>query len=337
MDMSNCIVNDKYAIYNCDCIEGMAKLPDDSIHFSIYSPPFCGLYNYSSSEQDLSNCKDSDEFFEHYGFLVKEKHRVTMPGRLSAVHVADVAKRGGGLFDMPGETIRLHEKMGFDYHARICVWKEPLGVAIRTRSKGLMHRQIVKDSSECNNAGADYILVFKKRGKNPVPIEHPRGLAYYAGAREIPTGLEEKFHDWEDPSTNKLAHWIWQQYASAFWDDIRVSNRERGRNSRLAILPYRHAKDKEEEKHCHPLQLDVIERCLQLWSNPGDKVLTPFMGVGSEVYGSVLSGRKGIGFELKDTYFRQASENLKLLESQDSEVLDFNLDAPESEPENEIA
>jgi DNA modification methylase len=294
-------ITDRFAVYNGDCIEVTKQLPDNSIHFSVYSPPFCGLYNYSSDEKDMSNCRNAEEFFKHYEFLIKEKHRITMPGRLSAVHCCDIPAKGGALRDLPGDIIRLHEANGWKYHARYAIWKEPLRVAIRTRSKGLTHRQIVKDSTHSNNAGADYMVVFKKEGENPSPVVHPRGMLDYAGEREVPLGLKEKFAGWEDPQTNKLAHWIWQQYASAFWDDIRIGR----------VLSYKHAKEKDEEKHCHPLQLDVIERCVTLWTNPGEKVFTPFMGVGSEVFGAVSMGRLGIGVELKPSYFRQALENLK--------------------------
>lgn len=300
-DKVNELITDKFALYNGDCCEVTPTLPDNSVHLSVYSPPFCGLFNYSSSENDMSNCRDYDTFFTHYGFLVDQIHRVTMPGRLSAVHCMDVPAHGGNLTDFPGDIIRLHQRAGFDYFARYAIWKEPLRVAIRTRSKGLMHRQIVKDSSFSNNAGADYVLVFKKRGENPVPIAHPTGLSKYVGEREIPEGLESKYRNWADPATNKLAHWIWQQYASSFWDDIRINR----------VLPFKPARDKDDEKHVHPLQLDVIERCVLLWSNPGEVVFTPFMGVGSEVCGALANGRRGVGIELKPTYYRQAIRNVE--------------------------
>ncbi len=290
-----------YALYNGDCVEGLRDIPEKSIHLTIYSPPFCGLYNYSSDPRDMSNCKSYEEFFEHYTYLARELRRVTMPGRLSVVHCMDVPGKNGDLVDFTGDVIRMHEREGWMYHARFAIWKEPLRVAIRTRSKGLMHKQIVSDSSWCNNAGADYLLVFRNTGENPTPITHPLGFSEYAGEREVPQHLREKYTNWQDPKTNKLSHWIWQQYASAFWDDIR--------NNR--VLPYREARDVDDEKHVHPLQLDVIDRCVQLWSNPGEKVLTPFMGVGSEVYGAVYHGRLGIGFELKETYFRQAVKNVR--------------------------
>jgi len=293
-------IGENYALYQGDCCEVLRTLPDAKVDLSVYSPPFSGLYNYSSAEEDMSNCRDDAEFLRHYGFLVSEIARVTKPGRLTVVHCMDVPKPGQTLSDFPGDVIRLHAAHGFDFVARYAIWKEPLAVAIRTRALGLTHRQIVKDSSLCTNAGADYILAFRKKGRNEVPIAHPTGFKTYAGEREPPEGFWEKFKDWKDPQTNKLAHWIWQQYASSIWDDIRVSR----------VLPYKAARDKDDEKHVHPLQLDVIERCIQMWSNPGDVVMTPFMGVGSEVYGALSLGRRAIGIELKESYFRQAVRNV---------------------------
>lgn len=296
------LITDKYAIYNGDCIKVTPSFPDNSIHLSIYSPPFFDLYNYSSSSNDMSNCKTMKEFLDHYAFLVKQIYRITLAGRCTAVHTADIPRKGGkGLIDFPGEVIRLHEKLGWYYHARYAIWKEPLRVAIRTRSKGLMHKQIVKDSSFCGNAGADYLLVFKKKGENKIPIAHPYGLSDYIGEREVPINLKNKYTGWKNPKTNKLGHWIWQQYASSFWDDIRLNR----------VLEYRKCKEPDDEKHVCPLQLDVIERCIILWSNEGETVFTPFLGVGSEVYGALANNRKGIGIELKTVYFKQAIKNLK--------------------------
>jgi DNA modification methylase len=306
--MAKSIITDNYAIYNTDCVEGMKKMPNESVHFSIYSPPFGGLYCYSSSDEDLSNSKDYVEFFDHYRFVVEEKTRTTMNGRISVVHAADVPLKGDCQEDFPGDIIRLHRELGWKYHCRFCIWKEPLKVAIRTRSKGLMHKQIVKDSTLCRSAGADYLLVFRKNGVNPIPVIHPEGLKNYAGEKEVPKELD-RFIGCKDPKTNKRAHWIWQQYASSFWDDIRINN----------VLEYKAARDPEDEKHCHPLQLDVVERCLILYTNPGEVVLTPFMGVGSEVYGAVILGRKGIGFELKESYFNQAEKNIRQAVSPQSE------------------
>jgi DNA modification methylase len=304
MSVKDAEVTEEYAIYNADCMEVMGKLPDESIHLSVYSPPFAGLYQYSSSERDLSNCKSYDEFFEHYEFVVRELSRLTMPGRMTAVHCMDVPTGNTGtdsLMDFPGDIIRLHKRIGFDYVARYHVWKEPLTVRNRTMIKALAHKGIVDDSSRCTVASADYLLVFRRKGKNPVPIAHPTGLLEYAGEREIPKELL-RYKGWTgNQIENRYSHWIWRQYASAFWDDVRLDR----------VLPYREARDEEDEKHVHPLQLDVIDRCVTLWSNEGETVLTPFMGVGSEVYGAVRQGRKGIGIELKSSYFRQAVKNVR--------------------------
>lgn len=301
-------ITDKWAIYLADCIDVMGKLKDKSVHLSIYSPPFAGLYHYSSSEKDLSNCRSYEEFFEHYSFVVKEIHRLTLPGRISAVHCMDVPKRGAnicGYRDFPGDVIRLHESIGFEYLPRICIWKEPLGVRNRTMAKALAHRQIVEDSTMTNVAAADYLIPFRKKGNNPIPVTHPVGLTYYAGERQIPNEVM-KYKGWTGKQTeNRFSHWIWRQYASAFWDDIRIEN----------VLPYKEAKEEDDEKHVHPLQLDVIERCLVLYSNPGEVVLSPFAGVGSEIYQSVKLGRRAIGTELKPSYYRQMLKNLRELET----------------------
>ena len=299
-------ITDYYALYHGDCCEVLPTMPDESVHLSAYSPPFAtetgGLYNYSSSERDLSNSRSYEEFFEHYEFVVREIFRATMPGRTTAVHCADVPKRGaniGGIVDFSGDIIRLHERLGWDYYARYHVWKEPLGVRNRTMAKGLAHKQIVDDSAVCSVASADYMLCFRKPGDNPVPVTHPNGLLSYAGERNPPADvLHYRGHE-GNQIENRYSHWIWRQYASAFWDDVRIKR----------TLPYKESKDEQDERHVHPLQLDVIERVVILRSNPGEVVLTPFMGVGSEVYGAVLNGRKGVGIELKESYYRQAVRN----------------------------
>jgi DNA modification methylase len=296
-------ITDSYAAYNGDSCEVLKGLPDDSVHLSIYSPPFCGLYNYSSSERDLSNCRSYQEFFNHYEFIVADIARVTKPGRISAVHCMDVPKAGAnicGYTDFPGDIIRLHEKHGFEYLPRICIWKEPLGVRNRTMAKALAHSQIVEDSTLTNVACADYLLPFRKRGSNPVPVAHPVGLLEYAGERVIPHELQQWKGHAGKQTENRFSHWIWRQYASAFWDDIRIDR----------VLPYKESKDPDDERHVHPLQLDVIERAVVLWSNLGEVVLTPFMGVGSEAFGAIINGRKSIGIELKPAYYRQAIRNL---------------------------
>jgi DNA modification methylase len=305
MAVTSQVITDQYAIYNGDCIEVMQSLPDESVHLSVYSPPFCGLFTYSSSERDLSNCRTYDEFFEHYEYVVQNLYRLTLPGRLTGVHCMDVPRDGanlnGGLMDFPGDIIRMHERLGFRYVARYMVWKEPLAVRNRTMAKGLAHRQIVEDSSQCDVASADYLLMFRKKGENPIPIAHPVGLTSYAGSREMPAELlKYKGHKGKQ-TENRFSHWIWRNYASAFWDDVRLER----------VLPYKASREPEDERHIHPLQLDVIERCCVLWSNPGEVVFTPFMGVGSEVYGAVLNGRRGVGCELKTSYFRQAVKNME--------------------------
>ena len=311
-------LTDDYAIYNADCMEVLPTLPKDKIHLSIYSPPFGGLYHYSSSPRDLSNCKSYKEFFEHYEYIVREIFRVTMPGRISAVHCMDIPKLGAnicGYTDFPGDIIRLHEKIGFEYLPRICIWKEPLGVRLRTMAKALQHKTIVEDSTLTNVAAADYLIPFRKKGENPVPVTHPKGLKEYAGEREIPHELlkyNPSGEGWTGSQIeNRYSHWIWRQYASCFWDDIRLGR----------VLPFKESRDEEDEKHVHPLQLDVIDRCLVLWSNPGETVLTPFMGVGSEVCGALQGGRKAVGAELKPSYFKQTQKNIpKYLEIKEEQL-----------------
>lgn len=299
------VLTDNYALYNGDCVAVMQEMPKESIDLSIYSPPFCGLYNYSSSDRDLSNCRSYEEFFQHYDFVVSEIARLAKPGRISAVHCMDVPKDGANICaytDFPGDIIRLHEKHGFEMLPRICIWKEPLGVRNRTMSKALAHKTIVEDSTLTNVASADYLIPFRKKGKNKVPVTHPNGLMGYAGERVIPPQLLQ-FRGYTGKQTeNRFSHWIWRQYASSFWDDIRIDR----------VLPYKESRDPDDERHVHPLQLDVIERCVVLWTNPGEVVFTPFMGVGSEVYGAVMNGRRGIGAELKPAYFKQSVKNLPM-------------------------
>lgn len=305
-------ITSRYAIYNGDCVEVMRGLPDEMVGLSIYSPPFGGLFRYSSDDRDLSNCRGYEQFFDHYGYVVEQIARLTMPGRMSCVHCMDVPSGNTGrdhMIDFPGDIIRLHAQHGFDYTARYCIWKEPLGVRNRTMAKNLAHKSIVDDSSRCSNAAADYLLTFRKRGENPTPIAHPVGLLEYAGERLPPSDIL-KYRGWTgNQIENRYSHWIWRQYASAFWDDIRI-----GRT--LPFNDTERAEDGENhEKHVHPLQLDVIERALTLWSNPDDVVLTPFLGVGSEVYAAVMGGRRGVGAELKSSYYVQAVLNVREAEA----------------------
>ena len=316
MAVINQKVTDDYAIYHGDCIDVMQEMPKEKIHLSIYSPPFGGLYHYSSSERDLSNCKDYKEFFIHYRYVVEELYRITIPGRITCVHCMDVPTGNSGidnLTDFPGDIIRLHEDIGFRYIARYSVWKEPLGVRNRTMAKNLAHKTIVEDSSRCSVASADYLLAFRRKGANKTPIAHPTGLESYAGAREIPHELLPFKNYSGNQIKNRYSHWIWRQYASAFWDDVRISR----------VLPYKESRDEEDEKHVHPLQLDVIERCIILWSNPGEIVFTPFMGVGSEVYGAIINNRKGVGVELKKSYYNQAAKNVESAFDQKQEQMEL--------------
>jgi len=297
-------ITDDFALYHGDCIEVLKSLPKQSIHLSCYSPPFGGLFCYSSSDRDLSNCTNYQQFFEHYEFVVRDLHRLTLPGRITAVHCMDVPSGNTGtdnLTDFPGDIIRLHERLGWRYTARYAVWKEPLAIRNRTMAKNLAHMTVVEDSSRCSAAHADYLLVFRRSGENTIPITHPHGLLEYAGERKIPSDVM-RFRGWKgNQIENRYSHWIWRQYASAFWDDVRISR----------VLPYKESREEDDERHIHPLQLDVIDRVITLWSNPGETILTPFMGVGSEVYGAVMAGRKGIGIELKKSYYRQAERNVK--------------------------
>lgn len=303
MAVLNQQITDRYAIYNADCMDVMGALPDNSIHASIYSPPFSGLYQYSSDDRDLSNSASYDDFFEQYGFMIREKFRVTIPGRLSGVHAAVVPSGNSGkdaYTDFPGDVIRAHQREGWLFVARHVIWKEPLAVRNRTMVKNLAHKTIVDNASFGGVAAPDELLVFRKPGDDE-PIAHPVGLtADYAGEEQVPADLL-KFRGWDgDQKLNRYSHWVWRRYASSVWDDIRLGR----------VLPFRDARDEDDEKHVHPLQLDVIERFLDLRTLPGEKVLTPFMGVGSEVYAAVQMGRFAIGAELKPSYFEQALRNL---------------------------
>ena len=313
MDVFDSRVTDDYAIYHGDCCKVLPTLPSASVHLSIYSPPFGGmLYQYSSDPADLSNSKDYKEFFEHYRFVVKELHRLTMPGRMTVVHCTDIFQSISGthsLIDFPGHIIKCHEENGWRYVARIHIWKEPLTVRNRTMLKSLHHKTLVEDSTTVSIANADYLCVFRRSGTNPVPVSHEQGILEYAGSTKIPPEL----YQWKGHKGNQInnaySQWIWRQYASSSWLDIRI-DRTLGKGA--SVYSFNKAdKDEPDEKHMHPLQLDVIDRACVLWSNPGETVLTPFMGVGSEVYGAVLNGRRGIGIELKPAYYRQAKKNLE--------------------------
>jgi len=307
-------ITERWAIYNADAMDVMAEMPDSSIHASIYSPPFAGLYHYSSNDRDVSNARNYDEFREHYGMFVDELFRLTQPGRMTAVHAAPIPSGNSGksdsLFDFPGDVIRLHVEAGWEWVARHAIWKEPLSVRLRTMQKNLAHKTICEDGAAGGVASADELLIFRKPGGDDAePVQHPTGLEYYAGGEQIPSELM-RYKDWPDKQTgNRYSQWIWRHYASSVWDDIRLRH----------VLPFRDAKDPDDEKHVHPLQLDVIARFVQLRTMPGETVFTPFMGVGSEVYESVRLGRIGVGVELKPSYYVQAIRNL---EHVDDEMVD---------------
>ena len=319
MGVLNQLVNDRFAIYNADAMDVMAALPDSSIHGSVYSPPFSGLYVYSSNDRDVSNARNYEEFGEHYGMFIDEIYRLTMPGRTTAVHAAPVPSGNSGkdaYKDFPGDVIRWHQERGWDWITRHVIWKEPLAVRNRTMQHNLSHQTIVKDASFGGSASADELLIFRKPGEPVEPIDHPVGLTgEYAGSERVPSDLL-RFRGWDgDQKLNRYSHWIWRRYASSVWDDVRIGR----------VLPFRDAKDEDDEKHVHPLQLDVIERYLDLRTKPGERVLTPFMGVGSEVFAAVQMGRYGIGAELKPSYFQQALRNMAAVDEveADPEVLDF--------------
>jgi len=314
--------NEKYSIYNGDCYDVTKTLPDNSIDLSIYSPPFAGLYQYSSDPRDMSNNESKQDFLDQYEFLIKEIARVTKPGRITAVHATDVFDNTCRLWDFPHEIIKLHMKYGFEYRNRITIWKEPLKVRMRTMVQSLMHKFIMEDSTKCFTAMPDYVLIFTKKGENEVPVTHPFGMNEYFGETPILPNILRAWNNanhtnlnedelWshlqiinKEDEVTKLNHYIWQRYASSVWDDIRIDN----------VLPFRDSREEDDEKHVHPLQLDVIDRLVELYSNPNEVVLTPFMGVGSEVYSPVSLGRKAIGIELKDSYYKQAILNLKQAE-----------------------
>lgn len=256
----------------------------------------------------MCNCVSYEESLEQYRYVVREMARLTKPGRLNCVHCTDLKHGNTFQRDFPGDIIRIHEEMGMRFFCRITIWKDPWEFARRTRMKSLMHKTVsVVDSCGSRIAPPDFLLIFKHPGVNEEPVKHEKGFRYYAGSTPLPADLVRDYGNFRgDPRENLLSHWIWRQYASPVWMDIR-----RGR-----LMPYNEAKGDEEEKHVCPLQLDVIERCLILWSNPGDTLLTPFMGVGSEVYCAVAAERKGIGIELKPTYYRQAVKNLRAVNEQ---------------------
>ena len=288
-----------WTLYLGDCVEKIKEIKDDSIHYTIFSPPFASLYTYSNSERDMGNCRTDEEFMTHFSFLVSELYRVTMPGRLVSFHCMDIPamkERDGyiGLKDFPGDLIRIFQSAGFIYHSKVVIWKDPLIEATRTKALGLMHKQLVKDSSICRQGLPDYLITMRKPGDNPEPIAHPDGLTSFVGENE------------PDIPKNKIeySHHVWRRYASPVWMDINQTN----------TLQKESARENKDERHICPLQLDVIERALTLWSNPGDIILSPFAGIGSEGYVAVKMDRRFVGIELKESYWKCSINNLKMAE-----------------------
>ncbi|AHE56024.1 DNA-methyltransferase [Sphingomonas sanxanigenens] len=306
------VVTDDYAIYQGDSCEIIRALPGDSIGFGIHSPPFEGLYKFSSFDRDISN-NEGAGFWQHYAFLIQELLRVTMPGRLHSVHVMQLPTskiRHGhiGMRDFRGEVIRAYEDAGWIFHSEVCIWKDPVVAQQRTKSIRLLHKQVVKDSTISGQGLADYVVTFRKPGDNPDPVSGCFDAYYGDGA-----GPDFAKYTTDTDGRNWYSIEVWQRYASPVWTDIRQTR----------TLQYREGRDEKDEQHISPLQLDVIERCIDLWSNPGDTILTPFLGIGSEVYCAVEMGRKGIGIELKPSYFVQAAKNIAALASRSAGLFEF--------------
>jgi hypothetical protein len=314
------VVTPEYAIYQGDACELIRAVPGDSVHFGIHSPPFEGLYRFSAFDRDISNNDDAESFFAHYQFLIQELLRVTMPGRIHAVHVMQLPTsktRDGfiGMRDFRGEVVRAYQAAGWHFHSEVCIWKDPVVAQQRTKSIRLLHKQITKDSTISGQGLADYIVTFRKPGDNAEPVDgmfdrycgEGLDISRAAYEREIATRRAAwagpgAYTPW--PYEKWVSILVWQRYASPVWTDINPTR----------TLQYRSGRDEKDEQHISPLQLDVIERCIDLWSNPQDVVLTPFLGIGSEVWCAVKMGRRGIGFELKPSYYQQAVKNLASVE-----------------------
>lgn len=305
------VITNNYAIYHADTVEVAQTLPDDSVHFSIFSPPFESLYTYSNSDRDMGNSEDTGQFWKHYRFLIAEQYRAMMPGRIVAIHCMNLPTskaRDGfiGIRDFRGEIIRAYQDAGFIYHSEVCIWKDPVVAMQRTKALGLLHKQLKKDSTISRVGIPDYVVVMRKPGDNPEPVAGE--LDHFVG-EDVPSGFHPIEYDdgrraWLIAGNGTPID-IWQRYASPIWMDISQTN----------TLQYQTARDSDDERHICPLQLDVIERTLQLWSNPGDTVWSPFMGIASEGYVSIQLGRKFIGAELKGSYFELAKRNMAAAKS----------------------
>ena len=297
----NQYADENCAVYNGDSCEVIKMFDDNSMDMMVYSPPFSSLYTYSNSDRDLGNSRSDEEFYTHFGFLADDLFRILKPGRIMAVHCMNIPamkERDGyiGLKDFRGDLIRLFQDRGFIYHAEVCIWKNPVTEMQRTKSLGLLHKQIKKDSCMCRMGCPDYVIFMRKPGENAERVTHTN--------ETYPVDL------WQN-----VASPIWEEYNTPTWWDINQSD----------TLNARVAKDEESERHICPLQLPVIERCIRLYSNEGDTVFTPFMGIGSEVYQAIKMGRKGVGIELKPSYFDCAVENIKTLKEEMSQISLFDL------------
>ena len=304
------VMNENYAVYHADTVEVSRGMPDNSVHFSIFSPPFESLYTYSNSDRDMGNSKDSGEFWQQYLYLIREQFRVMKPGRIVAIHCMNLptSKQNDGFIgirDFRGEIIREYQNAGFIYHSEVVIWKDPVVAMQRTKALGLLHKTIKKDSAMSRMGIPDSMVMMRKPGANDEPVSG--AFTYYVGTDPAP-GF--KRHVWDDgregwkveEGSHNTSVDVWQRYASPVWSDINQTD----------TLNFREGRDSDDERHICPLQLDVIQRCLQLWSNPDDIVWSPFMGIGSEGYMSLKMGRKFIGAELKKSYFDLAIRNLDL-------------------------
>jgi DNA modification methylase len=304
------VISENYSIYNGDCVDVVSNLGGGSIDFCIFSPPFASLYTYSNSDRDMGNVSDEEEFFRHFEYLVKELYRVMSPGRIMAVHCMNLPTsktRDGfiGVSDFRGGLIRSFQKEGFIYHSEVCIWKDPVIAMQRTKALGLLHKQIKKDSAMSRQGIPDYLIALRKPGENEKPIAGE--FTHYVGDNPP---ADFKGYQYDDgrwyylPGEQGTSIDVWQNYASPVWDDIRQTN----------TLQFKDARDSDDERHICPLQLDVIERAMQMWSLKCDVVLTPFMGIGSEAYMAVKMGRRAIGVELKTSYFNLAARNMEMAE-----------------------
>lgn len=309
MKVINQVIKEDYSIYHADTVEVAKSLPSNSVGFSIFSPPFETLYTYSNSDRDMGNSSDSDQFWTHYKYLIKEQFRVLEPGRLIAIHCMNLptskVKHGHiGIRDFRGEIIRSYEEVGFHYHSEVCIWKDPVIAMQRTKALGLLHKTILKDSSMSRQGLPDYLVILRKPGENQKPISGK--LNHFVG-ENVPANFKEvKYGDgrsaYIEGNSEASPIDIWQRYASPIWDDINQTN----------TLQYKTARASDDERHIAPLQLEVVERAMQLWSMPGDIVWTPFLGIGTEAYVAVQMGRKAIGAELKASYFELAKRNMEM-------------------------